>query len=371
MKFTVVASEFAVKLQAAIQITSARSGSAVAGAVMVDVADTGVELRATDLQTSVRVPLVAHDSSQGRAVLPGRLLLEVVRMASGNEVTCELAPASNQLTVQSGATTVHLQTLREDDFPPIPGAEGEDVATFPGASFAQAVTQVTPAASRDETRPLLTGVLLTVVKDELRLVATDSYRLSVKEIKLEFAPQGDFDMVVPARALTEAARLTQQEGASEVSVKRNNNQIVFIINNIVLASRLLEGHFPDYKQLVPDTVEHELHFATSELLDTVRRVGLVAQKNNPLRVGLREGELTVSARTPDIGDACETLPSDFQGEGFEMGFNSTFLRDGLESADSPRVVLKLVSALRPGVIESDGDSGGRFVYLVMPVRLNT
>ncbi len=370
MKFTVVASEFAVKLQSAIQITSARTGSPVAGAVMVDVTDAGVELRATDLQTSVRVPLAAHDVSDGRVVLPGRLLLEVVRMASGNEVTCELAAESAQLTVRSGATVVHLQTLREDDFPSVPGAEGDDVASFPGTTFAQAVGQVTPAASRDETRPLLTGVLVTATADELRLVATDSYRLAIKEIKLEHPPQGSFDMVVPARALTEAARLTQQESAVEVAVKRTANQIVFVINNIVLASRLLEGHFPDYKQLLPETVEHELHFATSELLDTVRRVGLVAQKNNPLRVGLSEGEMTVSARTPDVGDASETLPSDFHGDGFEMGFNSAFLRDGLENAESPRVVLRLVSALRPGVIESDGASNGRFVYLVMPVRLN-
>ena len=154
-------------------------------------------------------------------------------------------------------------------------------------------------------------------------------------------------------------------------MKKTNNQIVFVINNVVLASRLLEGHFPDYKQLLPETAEHELHFATSELLDTVRRVGLVAQKSNPLRIGLSEGELTVSARTPDVGDASEKLPSDFHGEPFEMGFNSSFLRDGLENAESPRVVLKLVSALRPGVIESEGAGTGRFVYLVMPVRLNS
>jgi DNA polymerase-3 subunit beta len=371
LKFTAVASELAVKLQSAIQITSARSGLPVAGAVMMEVGDGVVELRATDLQTSVRVPLTAHDASPGRAVLPGRLLLEVVRMASGNEVTCEFTQASGQLTVQSGATVVHLQALREDDFPDIPGADGEDVASFPGTSFAQAVGQVTPAASRDETRPLLTGVLLSVAGDELRLVATDSYRLGIKELKLEFSPQGSFDMVVPARALVEAARLTQQEAAPEVLVKKTNNQIVFVINNVVLASRLLEGHFPDYKQLLPETAEHELHFATSELLDTVRRVGLVAQKSNPLRIGLSEGELTVSARTPDVGDASEKLPSDFHGEPFEMGFNSSFLRDGLENAESPRVVLKLVSALRPGVIESEGAGTGRFVYLVMPVRLNS
>ena len=209
---------------------------------------------------------------------------------------------------------------------------------------------------------------MTIADNSLRIVATDSYRLAVKEIALQDSPVGS-QVTVPVRALTEAARLAQQEGAETVGAATTNNQIIFSINNIMLASRLIDGHFPDYRQLLPESVEHELHFATDELLDVVRRVSLVAQKNTPLRLALKQGELTVSAKTPDIGEGSETIPSEYSGEPLEIGFNPTFLRDGLESVSSPRMVLKLVSALRPGVIEAEGGEDGGFVYLVMPVRL--
>ena len=335
---------------------------------MVTAGEAGVELSATDLETSVRLPTAAQVSQPGRALVPARLLLDVVRMAPGADVECELDAANQSFVVRSRANTVQLRVLREEDFPQLPEPVGDGNA-LPGAAFASAVGQVSRAASRDETRPLLTGVSMTLADGSLRIVATDSYRLAVKEISLE-GQSPAFQVTVPARALTEAARLAQQEGAELVRVATTDNQIIFSINNIMLASRLIDGHFPDYRQLLPETVEHELRFATDELLDVVRRVSLVAQKNTPLRLALNEGELTVSAKTPDIGEGSETIPSEFSGEPMEIGFNPTFLRDGLESVGSPRLVLKLVSALRPGVIEAEGgEDGGGFVYLVMPVRL--
>jgi DNA polymerase-3 subunit beta len=216
---------------------------------------------------------------------------------------------------------------------------------------------------------LLTGVLVVAEAGRLQVVATDSYRLAVKDVELATQAGEPFRATVPARALTEAARLAQQEGAPDVKVGAQDNQILFSIADVTLASRLIDGHFPDYRQLLPGETEHSLHFATEELLDVVRRVGLVAQKNTPLSFTLKEGELTVSARTPDVGEATETIPADFRGEPFEIGFNPVFLRDGLESVGSPGMVLKLASPLRAGVIESAGEGDGAFVYLVMPVRL--
>jgi DNA polymerase-3 subunit beta len=335
---------------------------------MVTAADSGIELAATDLETSVRLPAPARVERPGRALVPARLFLDVVRMAPGADVECELDVADQSLAVHSKSNTVRLRVLREDDFPTLPTAPDTTVTSLPGPAFADAISQVGRAASRDETRPLLTGVSLTAEEGKLRVVATDSYRLAVKEIALS-SPSESFQVTVPSRALTEAARLTQQEEATEVRAATTDNQVIFVINNIMLASRLIDGHFPDYRQLLPESVEHELHFATDELLDVVRRISLVAQKNTPLRLALKEGELTVSARTPDIGEGSETMPSEFRGDPLEIGFNPTFLRDGLESVGSPRLVLKLVSALRPGVIEADGGEDGGFLYLVMPVRL--
>ena len=200
------------------------------------------------------------------------------------------------------------------------------------------------------------------------MVATDSYRLSVKETPLDAPLDGAFEANVPARALQELARIAQQAGSDTLAVTKRANQIVFDVGGMVLTSRLIEGQFPNYRQLLPETYEHELRVETRELTDVVRRISLLAQKNAPLRLSFGEGELRVSAQTPDVGEALETLPVPFGGEPFEIGFNPEFLRDGLESVDADDLLLKLISPLRPGLIEA-GDGSG-FLYLIMPIRLN-
>jgi DNA polymerase-3 subunit beta len=202
------------------------------------------------------------------------------------------------------------------------------------------------------------------------MVATDSYRLSVKETPLESELNGAFEANVPARALQELVRLAQsggdEEGALSVGVRAN--QVVFEVRGAVLSSRLIDGQFPNYRQLLPDSYEHELRIAGRELTDVVRRISLLAQKNAPLRLSFNEGEVTISAQTPDVGEASETIPLPFSGEPFEIGFNPEFLRDGLESVETGDMVLKLISPLRPGLIEAADGSG--FLYLIMPIRLN-
>jgi DNA polymerase III subunit beta len=173
---------------------------------------------------------------------------------------------------------------------------------------------------------------------------------------------------VPARALQELTRIVQHEGADTLSVSVRANQVVFEAGGVVLSSRLIDGQFPNYRQLLPDAYEHELQLAGGEISEVVRRISLLAQKNAPLRLAFTEGELTVSARTPDVGEARETLPVPFAGEPLEIGFNPEFLRDGLEAVESGNVVLKLISPLRPGLIEAADGSG--FQYLLMPIRLN-
>ena len=200
------------------------------------------------------------------------------------------------------------------------------------------------------------------------MVATDSYRLSVKETALESPLTGTLEANVPARALNELARIAQQPEGVSLSVSVGQNQVIFEIGDIVLSSRLIDGQFPNYRQLLPEAVEHTLRLSSSEVTDVVRRISLLAQKNAPLRLSFTEGTLTISAQTPDVGEASEAIPVPFHGEPFDIGFNPEFLRDGLESIDTDELVLKLISPLRPGLIESPDT--GDFVYLIMPIRLN-
>jgi DNA polymerase III subunit beta len=326
-------------------------------------------LLATDMEVGLRVPLSGEILQPGTAVLPARLMLEVVRSLPADTVSLELRPHEQDVELVSGSAKFHLRTLRSEDFPTLPSPNADTGMTLPTQAFVDTALQVSRSASKDETRPVLTGVLISAGGQELTMVATDSYRLSIKHTTLDSALESTIEANVPARALQELARIAQATEEPELTVSLGQNQVVFEIGGIVLSSRLIDGQFPNYRQLLPESVEHELRLSSAEIADVVRRVSLLAQKNAPLRLSFSEGELTVSAQTPDVGEASEMLPVPFSGDLFEIGFNPEFLRDGLESVESEELVLKLISPLRPGLIESP--DGGEFVYLIMPIRLNT
>jgi DNA polymerase-3 subunit beta len=367
MKFSIPREQFVTSLGVAVRGVSTRSAIQTLSGVLVKAAGGKVELQATDMELGIRVSLDAQTEQDGAAVLPGRLLLDVIRSLPKDDLSIEYRASQQDVEVVSGTAQFHLRTLPLEDFPKLP-EPGGNVMSVPTKQFVETIGRVARSASRDETRPHLTGVLVSASGQELRMVATDSYRLSVKETSLEQALEGELEANVPARTLQELARIAGAEGEGEIQVAALENQVVFSVGDTVLSSRLVEGRFPNYRQLLPETFEHELRLSTAEVLDVVRRISLLAQKNAPLRMGFSEGTLEVSAQTPDVGEASEALPVPFSGESLEIGFNPEFLRDGLESAESDELVLKLISPLRPGLIQS-GDDGG-FTYLVMPIRLN-
>jgi DNA polymerase-3 subunit beta len=314
------------------------------------------------------VKVEATPEKDGSVVVPGRLLLDVVRALPKDEVSIEHRTTEQDVEVVSGPSKFHLRTLPLDDFPKLPEPGGGDVVRVPAKAFIETIGRVARSASRDETRPHLTGVLVSASERELRMVATDSYRLSVKETQLDSPLDGSLEANVPARTLQELSRIAGSEGAEEIAITALEHQVIFTVGDVVLSSRLVEGRFPNYKQLLPETFEHELRMNGAELAEVVRRISLLAQKNAPLRLAFSDGALEISAQTPDVGEASESLPAPFKGDPLEIGFNPEFLRDGLESTESEDLILKLISPLRPGLIQS-GDDGG-FVYLVMPIRLN-
>jgi DNA polymerase-3 subunit beta len=368
VKLQASASDLLAQLQTVSRVASTRLAVHALSGVQVVAENGSVELRATDMEVGLRVPVRAEVIRPGTCVVPARLTVDVVRALPSDQVTLELRPAEQDVEIISGSATFHIRALRGEDFPPFPDGDADTVVTVPAQAFIDTVGKVARSASRDETRPILTGILVSASGQELRMVATDSYRLSVKQTPLEQPLDGAFEANVPARALQELARIAQQADAETLRVSRRANQIVFEVGGIVLSSRLIEGQFPNYTQLLPDSYEHELRLDAREFGDVIRRISVLAQKTAPLRLTFTEGELAVSAQTPDVGEARETLPVPFAGEPFEIGFNPEYLRDGVESVDSDDLVLKLISPLRPGLIEA-GDGSG-FLYLIMPIRLN-
>ncbi|MDQ6731732.1 MAG: DNA polymerase III subunit beta [Actinomycetota bacterium] len=368
MKISIERDHLLAQLQTVGRVASTRSAIQALSGVQFAIDAAGGELRATDMDVGLRVPLELEVAREGTVVLPARLLLDVVRSLPAAAVGLELRAAEQDVELVSGNATFHIRTLRSDDFPTFPEPDGDSTVELPAEAFVATALKVAGSASRDETRPVLTGILVSASERELRMVATDSYRLSVKETVLETPLSAGFEVNVPARALQELARLVTHAEGEQLRVSVGQNQVLFTLGRVILSSRLIDGQFPNYRQLLPETFEHELRLAGSELTDVVRRISLLAQKNAPLRLAFAPGELTVSAQTPDVGEARESMPAAFQGEPLEIGFNPEFLRAGLEAIDDSDVLLKLISPLRPGLIESGDES--RFRYLIMPIRLN-
>ena len=368
MKISLERDALFAQVQTVSRVASTRSAIQALSGVQLTANSSGCELRATDMDVGLRVPLEAEVAREGTVVLPARLIVDVVRSLPAEHVSLELRSAEQDVELVAGNATFHIRTLRGDDFPPFPEPDPDSSVELPADAFVSTALKVAGSASRDETRPVLTGILVSASDRELRMVATDSYRLSVKETTLDAPLSSGFEVNVPARALQELARLVSHDQDEPLSVSVRQNQVLFTLGRVILSSRLIDGQFPNYRQLLPEIFEHELRLGGSELTEVVRRISLLAQKNAPLRLAFTEGELTVSAQTPDVGEARESMPVAFTGEPLEIGFNPEFLRAGLEGIDEGDVLLKLISPLRPGLIESGDES--RFRYLIMPIRLN-
>src|SRR5438270_8536260 len=368
MKLSLATPDLLAQLQTVTRVAAQRSAVQALSGVKVDADGDSVRLLATDMDVGVSVPLSADVASPGSAVLPARLLLDVVRALPAPELSLEMRAAQSDVELVCGPATFHLRLLRAEDFPTLPSPAAENRVALPADAFVQTVTRVQRSASHDETRPVLTGILMSASAQRLRMAATDSHRLSVKETALDRELDGSLEANIPARALSELVRIAQQGAADTLAVSVGQNQAVFEVGDVVLSTRLIDGQFPNYRHLFPESVEHEMRIATAELTDVARRISLLALKNQPLRLTFTDGALALSAQTPDVGEASESIPVPFQGDTFEIGFNPEFLRDGLESVESDELVLKLISPLRPGLIESP--EPGEFVYLLMPIRLN-
>jgi DNA polymerase-3 subunit beta len=368
MKLTISRDSLFNALSLVGRAVSARSTLPSLGGVLLIADDTGLTLRATDMELALTRTLEeAEIERQGTLLLPGRLLADVVRSLPSEPVTIEQRAEQRDVELTAAGARFHLRVLPAEDFPRLPEFEG-DAIRLPATPLAATIDRVARAASRDEVRPILTGVFLHAEDTTLTMVATDSYRLSVKHTPLEAALPRALEANVPARALRELARVISAEAVDEVEITMPRNQAVFRAGDVLLSSRLIEGQFPSWRQLIPESFEHEVRLPRTEFLEIARRVSQLAQRNAPLRLAFAEGELTVAAETPDIGDASEGIPAPYSGEPLEIAFNPQFLIEGVESVESDELALQLSSPLRPGLLRPVGDED--YSYLVMPIRLN-
>jgi DNA polymerase III subunit beta len=362
LKITCDRDQLVDRLSTVSRVVSTRGSVQVLAGVLLRPDGNTLELAATDMELSLRTTLEAQVEGSSSVVVPGKLLVDLARLLPASEVTIEYRPEAGVAHISSGTYSSKLNVFAAEDFPRLPAIDQapHQIAT---SSLLETVDRVARSASKDESRPVLTGIQVRFEGTRLLMAATDSYRLSFKETELEQAGP-DLEAIIPARALIELARIAA--GTETVTLGVNENTVVFGTGNTWLTTRRIDGQFPDVSRLLPESFEIEVDLPRAELRDVVRRAGVMALRNAPLRLRFADGELTISAQSQDVGETRESLPAAYSGEPLEIGFNAEFLADGVDAVRGDTVRLKLINPLRPGLITSADDS---FWYLIMPIRL--
>jgi DNA polymerase-3 subunit beta len=363
VKISVSKDELVAALGVVARAVSTRTSVQILSGILLEAVGGELRLAATDMELSLRANVAAQIEGDGSIVLPGKTLVDIARLLPADEVSIEHKPSESVVHITSGSAAYTLHTYNPEDFPRLPDVTAVQTFAIDREALLETIHRVARASSRDESRPVLTGILVQFGSGKLVMAATDSYRLAVKETELGGnAP--DLEAIVPSRALQELARIASSGDTVDVGV--HENQVVFGTEGIWLTTRRIDGQFPNYRQLLPEQFEHELTLPRAEVLEVVRRASVMIQRATPLQLRFAEGELTVIARTHEVGESKESMPVGFSGDTLEIGFNADFLRDGLESVDGDDIRFKLISPLRPAVLQGDGDE---FTYLVMPIRL--
>jgi DNA polymerase-3 subunit beta len=324
----------------------------------------------TDLDLTILVTEEVIGLEDGSCVVPARLSTDIVRRLEPGAVT--FAHDDDHVTISAARSNFKLRTFPVVEFPAV-GRTGEALAQLPEGALTEAVRQVVRAASHDDARPLLTGVLLSSVEGSIRMVATDSYRMALRDMPGVAALPGVEDLLVPARALAELQRLPSspggEDGPSHIGVAASQNEITFWQGKVQISTRLLEGRYPDYNQLIPEHYPNRLHLGKETFLAALRRVQLLVRDNTtPVRLSMRQGGVDLSVVSQEIGDASETVDGDFSGEDLVIAFNPSYLIDGVEAVQGDEVLLETADASKAATVRGAEDD--HFRYLLMPVRVS-
>jgi DNA polymerase-3 subunit beta len=345
-----------------------RGGSLpVLAGVRFELAGDRLRLTGTDLELTITVEATVAGETDGVAVLQGRIAADLVKSLEAGRVV--VTAEQDEAHISAGRFSSSMRLLPAEEYPRLPDTAADEV-TLAAGDLADALHQVVRAASTDDSRPILTGVLLASEDGGLRLVATDSYRLAVRDLPGTSVLRAEQSVLVPSRALREVERLLA--GADELTLRLGERDATFEVRGGVgvtrLTTRLIEGDFPNYRSLIPTSQPNSLTVGREALLDAARRVRLMAREATPVRLAMSSEGLELVAITQDVGEAHEQLDAKYEGSELTVAFNPEYLMDGVEVAGGDEVVLETIDAQKPAVLR--GTDGGTFLYLLMPVRVS-
>jgi DNA polymerase III subunit beta len=371
-------------LSTAGRAVASRGGTMpVLSGVRMEVVGDQLSVTGTDLDLTITVETVVAGGADGVVVAPGRLLTDIVRALEPGAVTLE--SEEEDLRITAGRSQFSVRTHPAGDFPRLSPPSGETV-TLAVEGLSEALRQVVRAASSEDSRPILTGVLMAAEGDGLRLVSTDSYRLAVRDLRGAGVFGEGEKVLVPSRALSELQRLLGSAGSSSsaasasggadgassggVSLRLSPHEVTFSVGSVALTTRLIEGEFPNYRQLIPADYPNALTVGREAFLDAVRRVKLLARDaTTPVRIALRPDGIELTVITTDWGQATEDVDATYEGAEMTVAFNPAYLIDGVEALSGDEVVLSTVDALKPATLRQAGGDDD-YLYLLMPVRVS-
>jgi DNA polymerase III subunit beta len=363
MEVQVERDPFLRALQMVHNVVEPRPTMPILANVLIEAEGESLQLTATDLELAARISLPAHVAKPGAITLSARKLVEIVKEQSAAPLTLRVQDNA-WVVLRGGASSYRLVGLGPEDFPGVTSVEPPVWVGVDGKVLREMLAQTSFAMSQDESRYALNGVLLVAREGELRLVATDGHRLALTSRPV--AEAGALSGIVPRKAVHEIQRIVGAGEAVQIGV--GENHFVLRMPNVLLLSRLIEGTFPNYEQVVPRAHPHRMLLPRAMLAAALRRVSVLSdERTRPIKATLGGHTLKLSAYHPEFGEAEESLPVEYAGEEIAIGFNSRYLLDALGAHDTEQVVIELKDSLSPGVMKSVEDDG--YVCVIMPMRI--
>ncbi len=365
MKFSVSKEKLLECLQQVQNVVSTRTTLPILSNVLLQTNGSEVRLTTTDLDVGVRGSFEATIEKEGATTLPARRLFTIIRELPSSEIQFDV-DGKNAASIRSGQSFFKILGLPEEEFPPLPKFDDSKVVTIRQKDLRDGLRKTSYAISTDETRYVLNGVLFSFKDNKLTLVATDGRRLAMLDIDLEFPRSHEADIIVPTKAVTELQRLLTDDGDVRVSV--GTGQIAFDLNNTLLVSKLIEGNYPNYRQVIPGEMKERVTLERETFLNSLRRVSLLASdKSNSIKLNFTKNNIDITANTPEVGEAKESLAVAYKGREFSIAFNPEFLMAPLRNLTEDEVFLDLIDEMSPGVIKIQSP----FLYVLMPMRISS
>ncbi len=366
MYIKVAQSEFNEALQIAQKGVSSQSTLPILSGVKIStVSKDTVSIQGTDLELSIETNCPAAVKDSGEAVITGKLLVDIFRYLP--DQTVELKVDGGNMRITAGKSSFSLQTMASEDFPSFPEIKKAKKVRVFANELQETIKRTAKAISRDQTRPVLTGALVEIEGKTLQVVSTDSYRLSMMSCSMKESAEEKLSVVIPHRAIDEIQKLL--EGEREVSLVTDENLFKVELSKAIIYTRLIEGQFPNYDQLLPKETSLKVTTDKEELVGAINQVALLAQKNMSIKLKFSKDRLEVKAGTTGVGEASAEIKSEVEGEPIdEVAFNAQYLMDGIQGAKGEKSILEFTGPVNPGLIKSADEKN--YLYLIMPIRIN-